>query len=139
MVYKVKEGFIALLTLCFLLSSVSVLATTVMEAAGELACPCDCPLVLEDCNMSCGLRWKNEIGSLIAQGKSKEEIIDYFIKKYGEEARLSPFQKIQGKIYQYTRGFNTTDWAIAIAGGVIWVFILFGMVYITVARFLRRR
>ncbi len=114
-------------------------STTVMEVARELACPCDCPLVLEDCNMSCGLQWKDEIGGLIAQGKSKEEVIEYFIDRYGEEARLTPLQRLHGKIYQYTRGFGTTDWAIAIAGGIIWGLVLFGIIYIAVARFLKRR
>ncbi len=139
MVYKIKEGIIGLVLITILLIPSHALSTTVMEVARELACPCDCPLVLEDCNMSCGLQWKNEIGSLIAQGKSKEEIIDYFIKKYGEEARLTPLQKLHGKIYQYTRGFDKTDWAIAIAGGILWVLILSGVIYIAVVRFVRRR
>ncbi len=139
MVCKIKEDIIGLVLITILLIPSHALSTTVMEVARELACPCDCPLVLEDCNMSCGLQWKNEIGSLIAQGKSKEEIIDYFIKKYGEEARLTPLQKLHGKIYQYTRGFDKTDWAIAIAGGILWVLILSGVIYIAVVRFVRRR
>ncbi len=138
MVCKIKEGIAGLILIILLIPS-HAHSATVMEVARELACPCDCPLVLEDCNMSCGLQWKNEIGGLIAQGKSKEEVIGYFINKYGEEARLTPLQRLHGKIYQYTRGFDTTDWTIAIAGGIIWGFALFGLLYIAVARFLKRR
>ena len=84
--------------------------------AKDLACPCECPLILEDCNMTCGLDWKEEIGEMVKAGKTKQEIMTYFIATYGEEARLTTLQKIDGKIYQYTRGFGTTDWAILWAG-----------------------
>ncbi len=71
---------------------------TISEVAKDLACPCQCPLILQDCNMSCGLRWKEEIGEQIAKGKTKQEIIEHFISTQGESARLTPLQKIQGKI-----------------------------------------
>ena len=54
-----------LTTLLCLLAASNVEALTVAEVAEDLACPCQCPLILKDCNMSCGLTWKNEIGELI--------------------------------------------------------------------------
>lgn len=107
---------------------------TVMEVARDLACPCECPLILEDCNMSCGLRWKNEIGALIAEGKTRQEIIDYFIAEYGEGARISPLEKLHGKVYQYTRGFGTLEWTILGAGTIIWVGVITTGLYILVRR-----
>jgi len=112
---------------------------TVREVARDLACPCQCPLILQDCNMSCGLRWKEEIGQKIAEGMNKQEITKYFIAKYGEDARLTSLQKIQGKIYQYTRGFGTMEWVILISGLLIWMLLMFFMIYFLVKKFLRSK
>jgi hypothetical protein len=132
------------LPLFFLVASNNIIAAegkttlTVREIAKDLACPCQCPLILQDCNMSCGLRWKEEIGQKIAEGMNKQEITRYFIAKYGESARLTPLQKIQGKIFQFTRGFGTMEWVILGSGAVIWVLILFLIVYFSVKKLLRR-
>ncbi|MBI5286051.1 MAG: cytochrome c-type biogenesis protein CcmH [Deltaproteobacteria bacterium] len=123
----------------WLLSSTPALALTVQEVARELACPCECPLVLEDCNMSCGLDWKDQIGQMIAQGKTKEEIIKYFVDKYGEEARITPIQRIRGKFYQYTRGFDTKEWVILWTAVGVWLVALFLGVYLLTSRIMRRR
>jgi cytochrome c-type biogenesis protein CcmH/NrfF len=109
------------------------------EIARELACPCECPLVLEDCNMSCGLDWKDQIGEMLRQGKTKEEIIAAFVGKYGDACKITPMQRIHGKFYQYTRRFDTMDWALlwsgvaAVAGGV------FLGIYMGVRRFMREK
>jgi cytochrome c-type biogenesis protein CcmH/NrfF len=77
---------------------------TVMGISHSLACPCECPMVLEDCHMSCGLSWKNLIGAKLNAGLGKEEIVSYFYKRYGREALLTPAQRVAGKWYQVTRG-----------------------------------
>jgi cytochrome c-type biogenesis protein CcmH/NrfF len=77
---------------------------SVMGVSHNLACPCECPMVLEDCHMSCGLEWKNVIGSLIQSGSTENEIVAYFYKRYGSEALLTPAQRLAGKWYQVTRG-----------------------------------
>ncbi|MEO5362319.1 MAG: cytochrome c-type biogenesis protein CcmH [Magnetococcus sp. DMHC-8] len=99
-------------------------ALTVGEVAKDLACPCACPLILEDCNMTCGLDWKNEIGAMIKQGKSKEEIMAHFMATYGDKARMTPWQRVTGKIYQYTRGFDDWDWGMLWAGTGIWLLLV---------------
>ncbi|MDP6405589.1 MAG: cytochrome c-type biogenesis protein CcmH [Alphaproteobacteria bacterium] len=109
-------------------------ALTVGEVVKDLACPCVCPLVLEDCNMSCGLEWKEEVGQLVAKGMTKQEIMDYFIATYGEEARLTIQQKIEGKVYQYTRSFGTTEWAFLWIGVGFWTLILFAGCFFGVRR-----
>lgn len=132
------------LLLFFLATSNNIIAAgnkpalTVREIAKDLACPCECPLILQDCNMSCGLRWKEEIGMKIAEGKNKQEITKYFIAKYGEDARLTPLQKINGKIYQYTRGFGTMEWVILGSGVAIWLGLIFFMVYFLVKKFMHK-
>ena len=108
---------------------------TIREVAKDLACPCQCPLILQDCNMSCGLTWKEEIGKKIAEGMNKQQVTQYFIAKYGESARLTPIQKIEGKIYQYTRGFGTLEWVILAAGVLIWLLLMFLAVYFLVKKF----
>ena len=109
-------------------------ALTVNEVAKDLACPCECPLILEDCNMTCGLEWKNQIGEFIKQGMTKQQIIDHFIAKYGDEARITPMQRINGKVYQDTRSFDGIDWALLWAGLAAWVFLMFFGVYVSVRK-----
>lgn len=109
-------------------------ALTVNEVARDLACPCECPLILVDCNMTCGLEWKKEIGEFISKGMSKQQIIDHFIAKYGDDARITPLQKVNGKIYQYTRSFDTSDWALLWAGLAVWTFLMAFAVYVGVRK-----
>ncbi|HHL40551.1 MAG TPA: hypothetical protein ENJ37_08595 [Deltaproteobacteria bacterium] len=114
-------------------------ALTVQEVAHELECPCDCPLVLEDCNMSCGLDWKDEIGEAIKAGKTKDEIIRDFMDRYGEACRITPMRRIRGKIYQYTRGFDTMDWVVLWGGAALWTAALFAGVALLVRRFSKKK
>ncbi|MHB9139376.1 MAG: cytochrome c-type biogenesis protein [Victivallaceae bacterium] len=130
----------ALLSFCLSIAVVyaavpsSAFALTVNEVVKDLACPCECPLVLEDCNMTCGLEWKNEVGEMINRGMNKQQIMDYFIGKYGDEARITPTQRIQGKVYQYTRSFDTADWVLLWAGLIAWILMMFFGVYIGVKK-----
>jgi len=109
------------------------------EVARELACPCECPLVLEDCNMSCGLDWKDQIGEMLRAGKTKDEIIKTFIAKYGDECKITPIMRIQGKFFQYTRRFDTMDWALLWGGVAVSAGALFLGIYMVVRRFLKKR
>lgn len=107
--------------------------------ASELECPCECPLVLEDCNMSCGLSWKDEIGEKIKAGMTKDGIISDFVKRYGDACRITPAKRIRGKFYQYTRGFGTKEWAAVAAAGGLWAAAMFTAVYLVVRRLSRRK
>lgn len=137
--FRIKRFFmpigILLLSFCFSVPS-SASALTVAEVVKDLACPCECPLILEDCNMSCGLEWKEEVGQLILKGMSKEQIMEYFINEYGDEARLTPIQKIEGKIYQYTRSFETIDWVLLWTGVIGWLALMFAGIYFVIKKFL---
>ena len=84
--------------------------------------------------MSCGLKWKNEVGELINKGMTKKEIIDYFVGKHGKAAILTPMQRVQGKIFQYTRSFKTLDWAMLWSGIAVWASLMFFGVYIGIKK-----
>lgn len=126
--------FCLLMPITYVMTLSSASALTVNEVAKDLACPCECPLILEDCNMTCGLEWKNEIGEQINKGMSKQQITDYFIGKYGDDARISPLQRIQGKIYQYTRSFDKADWALLWIGLMVWILLMFFGIYFGVKK-----
>lgn len=128
--------FCLFMPMTYVMTPSSASALTVNEVVKDLACPCECPLVLEDCNMTCGLEWKNQVGELINKGMSKQQIMDYFIAKYGDDARITPLQRIHGKIYQYTRSFGTADWALLWAGLIVWIFLMFFGIYIGVKKLL---
>ena len=129
-----RAGRLFVVLLIWLAASSGASALTVNEVAKDLACPCECPRILEDCNMTCGLEWKNQIGEFIKQGMTKQQIIDHFIAKYGDEARITPMQKVNGKVYQYTRSFDETDWALLWAGLAAWVFLMFFGIYVSVRK-----
>lgn len=136
----IKRGLSAAFLAAFVLLLPAVsFSLTVQEVARELECPCECPLVLEDCNMSCGLEWKDQIGEQIKAGKTKEEIVGAFIKKYGEACRITPAKRIRGKIYQYTRGFGTLEWVLLGGGAAVWGLALFFGVFLLVRRFSRKK
>ena len=54
----------------------------------DLTCQCGCGLTVHSCNhLNCGsgIPLKKEIAEQIASGKSREDILSYFSKKYGEK------------------------------------------------------
>lgn len=82
----------------------------------DLTCQCGCGLTVHSCNhLNCGsgIPLKKEIAEQIADGKSREQILDYFQSKYGEKILSSPT----------ARGFNIAAWTVpfvAIAlGGIL--------------------
>lgn len=85
----------------------------------DLTCQCGCGLTVHSCNhLNCGsgIPLKKEIAEQIATGKSREDILGYFTKKYGEKILSSPT----------TTGFNIAAWTvpfvvIAIGGLIIGV------------------
>lgn len=135
--FSIRKAFLSFclsITVAFAAVPSSASALTVNEVVKDLACPCECPLVLEDCNMTCGLEWKNEVGEMINKGMTKQQIIDYFVGKYGDEARITAAQRIRGKVYQYTRSFDTADWVLLWAGLIVWVLLMFFGVYVGVKK-----
>jgi len=99
---------------------------SVLGVSHSLACPCECPMVLEDCHMSCGMEWKDMIGQRLMSGGSRDDIEGYFFKRFGKEAMLTPLQRISGKWYQITRGgYPISDIMLFSAILLVWSGVLY--------------
>ena len=72
---KVALLFGLYLTIAFSVLPENASALTVLEVSKDLACPCQCPLILQDCNMTCGLEWKNEIGPTIPSMMDRSRMV----------------------------------------------------------------
>jgi cytochrome c-type biogenesis protein CcmH len=86
----------------FLLSSLSTLATAVewQDVAAHLMSPA-CPgRTLLNCTSGHAEQWRELIRQKIAQGETKERIINYFVEMRGEEILAAPPK----------RGFALTAW-----------------------------
>ena len=62
----------------------------VMEIAGDLNCPTCNGINLADCRTETCIQWKEEIGDLVAEGRSKEDILDLFATRYGTSVLQNP-------------------------------------------------
>lgn len=63
------------------------------EVEEALICQCGCGIVLKHCpHQNCGfaIPARQYIAELIKEGKKKEEIIDIFVKRYGQKALAAP-------------------------------------------------
>ncbi len=82
------------------------------DIANELVCQCGCGLVLENCNhTNCGVAipMRELINEKIAAGETKEQIIRYFVDKYGEVVLAAPPKE----------GFNLTVWVLPFASIIV--------------------
>lgn len=96
-----------ILFLLILLASASSLthAFTVSEVARELSCRCGCSMTVDGCNhTNCpfAVPARKAIDEKIAQGMSKEAVIQSFVAQYGEVVLAAPTKK----------GFNLTAWIL---------------------------
>jgi len=84
------------------------------KLSNELRCPTCQGLSVKDSEAGFSTRIKGKIRELMKQGKSDEEIMAYFVERYGEWIlRAPPFS-----------GFNMVLWVLpgaAIVTGLIWV------------------
>ncbi len=116
-----KRSFLIL----FLLFSTPVLwvsvasSVTIDEITQGLVCTCGCNMLVSACEgaMECGAaaRIKAQVMEQLNLGQSKDEIIGYFVSRYGEKILSAPTKK----------GFNLTAWilpfvAIVSGGGVLY-------------------
>ncbi len=112
-------------SILFLLFSASVLwvspalSVTVGEITQELTCTCGCNMLVSACEgaMECSAadRIKALVMEKLSEGQSKEEIIGYFVNRYGEKILSAPTKK----------GFNLTAWilpffALLSGGGILY-------------------
>ncbi len=93
--------------------------STVADISKELVCQCGCNMVLSNCSHSSCIS-REAMTAFIEQeldrGQSKAEIIDSFVRQYGEQVLSAPPK----------RGFNLMVWvlppgALVLGGGVVYV------------------
>ena len=84
-----------------------VVARTPLERTMQkrLICMCgDCGRqLLSACQCSYAFRMRAELAQLVADGKSEQEIVDYYLAKYGSQEPLAE---------PIDRGFNRLAWAV---------------------------
>lgn len=89
------------------------LSATVEEVAQGLTCICGCNMLVSACEatMECGpaADIKNQIVAKLESGQSKEEIIAFFVDRYGESILSSPTK----------RGFNLVAWILPFLGIIL--------------------
>lgn len=85
------------------------------EVEEALICQCGCGIVLKHCpHQNCGfaIPARQYIASLIKEGKAKEEIIDIFVKKYGQKSLAAPKKE----------GFNLLGYILPFVAFIIGAF-----------------
>ena len=58
--------------------------------AGQMNCPTCVGVNLADCRTQTCAQWRGQIGDLLQEGYSDEEVIDYFATQYGDQVLLEP-------------------------------------------------
>ena len=84
------------------------------EIGANLMCQCGCTMVLSTCDCGTADQMRGEIRSMLDQGKTKEDIVNYYIGKYGEKVLAAP----------KAEGFNLSAYitpfaVILLSGGVL--------------------
>lgn len=63
---------------------------TVDEIGTSLMCQCGCTMVLTSCDCGTAEQMRGEIRDLLGQGKTKADILNYYVGKYGEKVLAAP-------------------------------------------------
>lgn len=100
-----------LIALAVLSMPVTGYSLTSSEVEAELMCTCGCTMVLNICSCGTSDQMRAVISGMINDGKTKEQIVQWHITKYGETILAAPLKK----------GFNR------IAYTAPWVGLFFGL------------
>ena len=85
-----------LITTVFLLTAVTALAQEdpdydrINEIAAKMNCPTCVGVNLADCRTQTCAQWRDQIGDLVEQGYSDQEVLDFFANRYGTQVLLTP-------------------------------------------------
>ncbi len=79
--------------LAFLLAftAMPVMASGIVdEISANLMCQCGCTMVLNTCECGTAEQMRGEIKTMLDQGKSKDDILNFYIGKYGDKVLSAP-------------------------------------------------
>jgi len=60
------------------------------DIAKDLNCPTCAGLNLADCRTQTCAQWRGQIGDLVQEGYSDQEVLDFFVARYGEQVLQAP-------------------------------------------------
>jgi cytochrome c-type biogenesis protein CcmH len=86
----------------------------VNRVARQLSCPTCTGINVADCPTETCAQWRAKIGEMMAEGKSEQEILDYFAARYGDHVLQVP----------PTRGFFLGVWAVPAVAIVVGLAVL---------------
>jgi cytochrome c-type biogenesis protein CcmH len=116
--YKFLWLFVGLATLGILVTmpvlAQQPTADEINAVAKNLSCPTCTGINVADCPTETCAQWRTKIGEMLAEGKSEQEILDYFAARYGDHVLQVPPK----------RGFFVWVWALpaaAIIAGLAWL------------------
>jgi cytochrome c-type biogenesis protein CcmH len=84
------------------------------QVAKKLSCPTCTGINVADCPTETCAQWRAKIGELLTEGRSEQEILDYFAARYGDHVLQVPPK----------RGFFVWVWVLpvlAILAGLAWL------------------
>jgi cytochrome c-type biogenesis protein CcmH len=84
------------------------------EIQANLMCQCGCTMVLSTCDCGTAEQMRGEIRAMLDKGQTKDNILNYYVGKYGEKVLAAPVAE----------GFNLSAYitpfaAILLGAGVI--------------------
>lgn len=121
--YQIKKVIVAVILTSLLLTAYSLLPAyaqdpdydAINEVAQQLNCPTCAGISLADCRTQTCSQWKDQIGDLLTEGYTRQEVLDYFVTQYGSQVLQEPPKS----------GFTLSLWLIPIVAvivGAIWLF-----------------
>ena len=91
--------FTVALALLVAFTAVPAMADGIVDEIGtNLMCQCGCTMVLASCDCGTAEQMRGEIRDMLGQGKSKPEILNYYVGKYGEKVLAQPPAKNFGLV-----------------------------------------
>lgn len=89
-------------------------ADDVNRVGKQLSCPTCTGINVADCPTETCAQWRAKIGDLLAEGKTDQEILDYFAARYGDHVLQVP----------PVRGFFVSVWVVPILALVVGLAVL---------------
>ncbi|MBN2470076.1 MAG: cytochrome c-type biogenesis protein CcmH [Anaerolineae bacterium] len=97
-----------------------VTADEVNALSSKLYCPVCENIPLDVCGTEACARWREQVRTLLEEGKSEEEVVDYFVTQFGERVVATPRDPL----------LNFLSWVVPAASVVIGLGIV-GIVLVT--------
>ncbi len=85
------------------------------EIAKELICTCGCGKVVYDCYCDLAKEFKSEIAEALDAGKTKRQIINGFVERYGDQVLATPKKT----------GLELTIWTLPIFASILGTVVIY--------------